>query len=453
MSVISARAGEPGPLIRGWRAPTPTGPVDVELQLPGSKSLTNRYLALAALAAQPSRLRMPLRSRDTILMATGIARLGARVTDVPVRDPAQLRLAGDDWEVAPIPEGTGSEVPVGVDCGLAGTVMRFLPPVAAATAHAARFDGDPRARQRPLAQLLRALAAMGASVEAAAGFLPATVGAPRGGLSGGDIEIDASESSQFVSGLLLIGARCRNGLTLRHVGAPVPSRPHIDMTVENLRDVGVVVDDGQPDVWRVEPGEVGALDVEVEPDLSNAGPFLAAALATAGRVRVLGWPQYTTQAGDLFRDVLDAMGADVVLDRGGLTVTSNGTIYGADLDLSAAGEIAPTVAALAALAEGPTRIRGIGHLRGHETDRLQALADEIKNLGGDVRILPDGLEIHPRPLHGGPFRSYADHRMATTGAVLGLRVPGIVVDDISTTGKTMPDFPGMWSAMTAVAER
>jgi 3-phosphoshikimate 1-carboxyvinyltransferase len=453
------RDGGPDPESADWPAPAATGPVDAEIRLPGSKSLTNRYLALAAVAADSSRLRRPLRSRDTLLMASGIAALGAEVADEPIPGAPQLPsgTAVDtpdvdvaDWVVTPVdPGGTGPEGPVEVDCGLAGTVMRFLPPIAAVCGRHARFDGDPRARQRPLRPLLEALRALGVEVDDAGGFLPVTVHG-RGRVTGGRIEIDASASSQFVSGLLLAGARCRDGLTVRHVGGPLPSRPHIAMTVENLRDCGVVVEDAG-EQWRVEPGPIGGLDVEVEPDLSNAGPFLAAALATGGRVRVLGWPQYTTQAGDLFRDVLDAMGADVLLDRGGLTVTSSGAVYGVDLDLREAGEIAPTVAALAALAESPSRLRGIGHLRGHETDRLRALADEIGALGGDVRVLDDGLEIRPRALHGGRWRSYDDHRMATTGAVLGLRIPGVVVDGVGTTAKTLPDFPRMWQALVGAA--
>ena len=444
---------------RGWVAPTATGPVDAEIRLPGSKSLTNRYLALASVASDESRLRRPLRSRDTVLMAEGIRALGAEVGDVPAAGGSPVGPTGApdvevaDWTISPSDLAPPGEGPVAIDCGLAGTVMRFLPPVAAISGLTVRFDGDPRARQRPLRPLLDALRALGVDVQDTDGFLPATVHGSAHGLRGGTVDIDSSASSQFVSGLLLVGARCRDGLTVRHVGGPLPSRPHISMTVENLRDCGVVVDDSTHDAWRVEPGPIGGMDVEVEPDLSNAGPFLAAALATAGRVRVLGWPQYTTQAGDTFRDVLDAMGAEVSLDRDGLTVASTGTIYGVDLDLQDAGEIAPTVAGLAALAESPSRLRGIGHLRGHETDRLQALADEITGLGGDVRILEDGLEIHPRVLHGGRFRSYHDHRMATTAAVIGLRVAGVVVDDIATTGKTLPDFPQMWHALVGAAGR
>ena len=335
-----------------------------------------------------------------------------------------------------------------LDCGLAGTVMRFLPAVVAVSGRSARLYGDARLHERPIAPLLQALRDVGADVADTDGSFPATVGGARVPV-GGEVTLDSGASSQFLSGLLLAAARMRDGLVVRHVGADVPSRPHVSMTVENLRDVGVVVDDAEELVWRVAPGPVGGLDVAVEPDLSNAGPFLAAALVTGGQVRVPGWPQQTTQAGDTLRDVLDAMGADVWLEQDGLTVTHEGEIYGVDLDLHDAGEIAPTVVGLAALAVSPSRLRGIGHLRGHETDRLEALATEVRALGGEVDVLEDGLWITPRPLHGGLWHSYADHRMATTGAVIGLRVPGVVVEDVQTTAKTLPDFVGMWDAMVA----
>ena len=356
-----------------------------------------------------------------------------------------------DWLVTPLPRlepGTDPDPqePVQLDCGLAGTVMRFLPAVVAVSGRSARLFGDPRLHERPIAPLLQALRDAGARVADTDGFFPVTISAARVP-RGGEVTLDSGASSQFLSGLLLAAARMEEGLLVRHVGEEVPSRPHVSMTVELLRDVGVVVDDSEDLLWRVSPGPVGGLDVDVEPDLSNAGPFLAAALATGGQVRVPGWPQQTTQAGDTLRDVLDAMGADVRLEQDGLTVTHSGDIYGVDLDLHDAGEIAPTVVGLAALAVSPSRLRGIGHLRGHETDRLEALAAEIRGLGGEVDVLEDGLRIAPRPLHGGLWRSYADHRMATTGAVIGLRVPGVLVEDVGTTAKTLPDFPGMWSTM------
>jgi 3-phosphoshikimate 1-carboxyvinyltransferase len=427
-----------------WPAPYTERPVSATVALPGSKSLTNRYLVLAALADQPSRLREPLRSRDTLLMAAALAALGARFEDVPGDSPF-----GDDWLITPGPIGvgtTGSDV-AEVDCGLAGTVMRFLPPVAALADRPVRFDGDPRARERPMRPILEALRRLGVDVDDdGRGGLPFTVHG-RGKVRGGELEIDASASSQFVSGLLLAAPRFDEGLTLRHVGSPIPSQPHVVMTVEALRDVGVVVDHTDPTSWRVEPGDVGALDVHVEPDLSNAAPFLAAAVVTGGTVRVPGWPQWTTQAGDVMRNVLDSMGADVSLDREGLTVHGSGDVFGLEADLRHAGELTPVIAALAALGEGPSRLSGVAHLRGHETDRLAALATEINRLGGDVTETADGLEIRPRPLHGGLFHTYDDHRLATAAALIGLRVPGVEVENVETTAKTLPGFTTLWTGM------
>jgi 3-phosphoshikimate 1-carboxyvinyltransferase len=438
----AARTGTDVPAAgSAWPAPTAAGPVDATVSVPGSKSLTNRYLVLSALAQEPSRLRAPLHSRDTGLMAKALQALGTIVEEVP-----GAGTFGPDWIVTPRP----LHGPATIDTGLAGTVMRFVPPVAALADGPVRFDGDPAARRRPMATVVSALRELGVAVDDdspdQAGRLPFTVHG-RGAVRGGRLRIDASASSQFVSGLLLVGARFDEGLVVEHVGPPIPSTPHVVMTVEALRDVGVVVDDADPSVWRVDPGSVGALDVQVEPDLSNAAPFVAAAAVTGGRVRVPGWPQYTTQAGDLLRDLLDQMGADVTLDRDGLTVQGTGELYGIDADLGDAGELTPTVAALAALADSPSQLRGVAHIRGHETDRLAALATEINGLGGDVTETPDGLVIRPRPLNGGLFHTYGDHRMATAGALLGLRVPGILVEDVETTAKTLPGFPGLWTAM------
>ncbi|WP_088319789.1 3-phosphoshikimate 1-carboxyvinyltransferase [Kineosporia sp. R_H_3] len=427
-----------------WAAPRAVEPVDATVALPGSKSLTNRYLVLAALAEEPSRLRAPLRSRDTDLMAAAVAALGADVVDVPTTQAlGATAAAGDDWLVTPGP----LRGPAQIDCGLAGTVMRFLPPVAALADGDVRFDGDPRARERPMGPVVRALRDLGVEVDdGGTGLLPFTVRGT-GRVRGGTVRIDASASSQFVSALLLVGARFDEGLVVEHVGPPIPSEPHVVMTVEALRDVGVVVDDADPSVWRVEPGPVGALDVQVEPDLSNAAPFLAAAAVTGGRVFVPGWPQHTTQAGDELRDLLDQMGADVSLEREGLTVRGTGDLYGIEADLHSAGELTPVVAALCALADTPSHLYGIAHLRGHETDRLAALAHEINALGGDVTETDDGLVIRPKPLHGGVFATYHDHRLATAGALLGLAVDGVLVEDVATTAKTLPDFTGLWARM------
>ncbi|WP_030194686.1 3-phosphoshikimate 1-carboxyvinyltransferase [Terrabacter tumescens] len=425
-----------------WAAPVASGPLDATVVLPGSKSLTNRYLVLAALATERSRLRAPLRSRDTLLMADALRSLGVRIDDVA---PEGEAVGGDvpDWVVTPPETLTGD---VSIDCGLAGTVMRFLPAVAALADGPVRLDGDPQARVRPMGPVIDALRALGVDVDDGGGHLPVTVGG-RGRVRGGSVTMDASASSQFVSALLLAGARYDEGITVHHDGKPVPSEPHILMTVETLRDAGAIVDDSEPNTWRVEPSEINALDVSVEPDLSNAGPFVAAALVVGGTVRVPGWPQHTTQAGDLLREILDTMGADVRLDRSGLTVVGSGELVGIDIDLHDAAELTPTVAALAALASTPTWIRGVAHIRGHETDRLAALTAELGGVGAHVTETEDGLRITPAPLHGGRFRTYHDHRMATAGAIIGLRVPGVHVEDIDTTRKTLPDFVGLWQGM------
>jgi 3-phosphoshikimate 1-carboxyvinyltransferase len=421
-----------------WLSPHASAPVDATVALPGSKSLTNRYLVLAALASDPSRIRAPLRSRDTLLMAEALRSLGTSVVDVPGAD-----ADCDDWLIGPASLiGAAS-----VDCGLAGTVMRFLPPVAALGNGAIAFDGDPQARRRPMAQVIDSLRTLGATItDEGRGTLPFTVHGS-GRMPGGEVTIDASASSQFISALLLAGPRFEQGVTIHHDGKPVPSQPHIAMTVEVLRDCGVAVDDSQANTWRVEPSEIRALDVEVEPDLSNAAAFLAAAVVTGGTLRVPGWPQHTTQAGDAIRDIFDAMGADVLLERSGLTVTGNQQISGLDLDLHGAGELTPVIVAVAALADSPSRIRGIAHLRGHETDRLTALSTEVNALGGHVEQIEDGLRITPKPLRGGLFHTYGDHRMAMAAAVLGLGVPGVIIENVETTAKTLPQFTALWARM------
>ncbi|WP_028270140.1 3-phosphoshikimate 1-carboxyvinyltransferase [Arthrobacter sp. UNC362MFTsu5.1] len=425
-----------------WPAPFAEAPVDATVTVPGSKSLTNRYLVLAALADGPSRLRAPLHSRDSALMIQALRQLGAGIREVPGDGSF-----GPDLEITPLAQDAGA-ADAAIDCGLAGTVMRFVPPVAALRSGATVFDGDPHARKRPMGTIIEALAALGVDVRAADGTRPSSLPfavAGTGEVRGGHLVIDASASSQFVSALLLVGARFTEGLHLEHVGKPVPSLDHINMTVAVLREVGVSVDDSVPNHWVVAPGSIRAFDRRIEQDLSNAGPFLAAALATGGTVRIPNWPAPTTQVGDLWRSILAAMGATVTLADGTLTVTGGPEIKGADFaDTS---ELAPTVAALCALATTPSRLTGIAHLRGHETDRLAALVTEINRLGGDAEETADGLIIRPAKLHGGIVHSYADHRMATAGAILGLAVPGVEVEDIGTTSKTMPDFPQLWEGM------
>ncbi len=416
-----------------WDAPPAAGPISATVALPGSKSLTNRYLILAGLAHEPSRLRAPLRSRDTLLMVGALRAVGARVEDA----------GGGDWLITPGPLVGGGRV----DCGLAGTVMRFVPAVAALCTAPVLFDGDEQARVRPMRPVLDALRQLGAPVDDfSGGSMPFRVGGT-GRVPGGALSLDASASSQFVSALLLAGARYDNGVEIAHVGAPIPSLPHIAMTVETLRDAGGIVDDTEPDRWRVEPGELSGLDVVIEPDLSNAGAFLAAALVTGGRVTVPGWPQHTTQAGDALRDIIDAMGGSVRLDRAGLTVTGEGAIGGIDIDLHEASELTPILAAVAALADGPSIIRGVGHIRGHETDRLSALRTELERVGAHVEERTDGLRIVPGSLRPTRWRTYADHRMVMAGAIIGLAVPGLVIEDVGTVAKTMPTFTQLWEQM------
>ncbi len=426
----------PEPAARPWTAPTAASSVRATIRLPGSKSMTARALVLAAVSVGSSTLRAPLRARDTELMAAGLRAMGAHVSTL---DEAR-------WVVRPRP----LHGPARVDVGLAGTVMRFLPPVAGLADGAVTFDGDPRARARPLGPLVGALRSVGVRIDSApGGGLPLTVHGV-GRVTGGEVTIDASASSQLVSGLLLAAADFDHGIVVRHVGPPVPSAPHLRMTVQMLRAVGAGVDDSTPDVWTVEPGRLVGRGWDIEPDLSSAAPFLAAALVTAGEVTVLGWPRSTTQAGDQLRTLLEAMGGSWRLGTEGLTVRGGGAIHGLDADLGAVGELTPVLAALAALADSPSELRGIGHLRGHETDRLAALASQLSALGAEVTETADGLRITPRPLRGGVFETYDDHRLAHAAAVIGLTVPDVRLTDVACTAKTLPDFPALWSRMTEV---
>ncbi|MDK8846297.1 3-phosphoshikimate 1-carboxyvinyltransferase [Corynebacterium sp. MSK297] len=440
-----------------WAAPYATHPVSHVQAIPGSKSLSNRALVLASLADRPSTILRPLHSRDTQLMAQALRAMGVGVTESPEAitvEPAPLQ-------------------PATIDCGLAGTVMRFLPPLAALAEGTVDVDGDEQARARPMGPLLDGLRALGIEVEGE--HLPFRIigaGTPTGGI----IEIDASASSQFVSGLLLSAARYTEGVTVRHVGDSLPSMPHITMTVEMLRAAGVRVDVSK-NQWRVHPGPIQGGTWNIEPDLSNATPFLAAAAVTGGTVTIPQWPSTTTQPGDQIRPILQAMGCQVEFvsaqhphgettvaqqdtgvqaaaehaAAGELRVTgpADGQLRGIDLDMGDIGELAPTVAALAALASSPSKLYGIAHLRGHETDRLAALATEINRVGGDCKERADGLLIRPAQLHGGQWHSYHDHRMATAGAIIGLRVPGIEVENIDTTSKTLPGFAQMWEEMVS----
>lgn len=419
-----------------WQAPTTSSPVHATVTVPGSKSQTNRALVLAALATPQgtSTIGGALRSRDTDLMIGALRALGVTV----VGDDTELMIGG---RIKP-PAGAT------IDCGLAGTVLRFLPPVAALSSDTVVFDGDEQARARPIAPLLDALRGLGVDIDGDG--LPFSV---RGGgaVAGGTVEIDASASSQFVSGLLLSGASFTDGLAIVHTGESVPSAPHVAMTVAMLRDAGVDVDDSQTNHWRVAPGPISPRHWVIEPDLSNAVPFLAAAVVSGGIVRIAGWPAASTQPADAILAVLEKLGSTVQQSDSFLQVQGAQAYDGFEVDLHDIGELAPSVAALAALASpgAVSKLTGIAHLRGHETDRLAALSAEINSLGGQCEEIPDGLVITAQPLHAGMWRSYADHRMATAGAIVGLRVTGVEVEDIGTTVKTLPDFPRMWAGMLA----
>ena len=416
-------------------------PVDISVVIPGSKSVTNRALILAAQAKSPSTLRRPLVSRDSELMVAGLKALGIGIEEKSTVVDGVEEL---QWIVTPAPLRGG----VRIDVGNAGTVMRFLPPLAALATGEVVFDGDPRSYERPLGPVIKALEELGISIDHEDRYsLPLTLNGT-GKVGGGEITIDASESSQFLSALLLVGPSFANGIIVKHQGGSLPSMPHIEMTVDMLREFGATVEvDAVAQTWSVRPGELHGLDLVIEPDLSNAAPFLSIAMVCGGRVAIADWPVKTTQPGDQLRFILSSMGAQFSFGDNGLTIIGTGTIHGIDVDLHDVGELAPSIAALAALADSPSHLRGIGHLRKHETDRLAALTREINALGGNVIEEETALHITPAPLHAGVFHTYEDHRLATAGAVLGLVVEGIEVENIATTRKTLPDFTGLWSSL------
>ena len=465
---------QPGATPDDWPAPLFTGEPGARatVRIPGSKSLTNRYLLLAAMADSPSVVHAPLHSRDSLLMIKALEALGARFESLETDSPF-----GPDLRITPIDFSSAIPRYSTIDCGLAGTVMRFVPALAALLPGEFGFDGDAHARKRPMAPLLDGLRQLGVDVPCEgdqADALPFTVQSP--GLAQHPVEgsaipevcIDASASSQFVSAFLLVAPRLPQGLVIRHVGEAVPSVPHIEMTVETLRELGVRVESSPEQyTWVVRPGAIRGFEKTIEPDLSNAGPFLAAATVTGTSVTIPDWPAPagdgqpgTTQGGDMWRELLPAVGATVSYSEKGLTVTGSPAVGGEReyvFDLARCGELAPTLAAICALLPARTELRGIAHLRGHETDRLKALRVEINRLGGSAHELDDGLVIDAPVQRAATnaavtVRTYEDHRMATFAAVLGLRVPGVVVENIATTAKTLPDFVGLWNNMLGQLE-
>ena len=425
-----------------WSAPFRGGltsvgePINAKISIPGSKSATNRALILAAIAKTPSRLRKPLSSRDADLMVKGLQSLGCKIDEIKTAQ-------GFDYQITP-QKLTG---PTQIDVGNAGTVMRFLPPIASLATGLIHFDGDARSHERPLEPVIKALEQLGASIEHGNKYrLPLTINGS-GGIKGGEVEVDASASSQFISALMLLGPATKNGLTIRNIGKSLPSMPHIEMTIQMLRQFGATVEVNE-NSWTVRSGDLSGQDLTIEPDLSNAAPFMAAAMICGGSVEILDWPKSTSQPGDQLREIFAKMGARIEQNNEGLKISGSGKINGIDIDLHNVGELTPSIAAVAALASTPSTLRGIAHLRLHETDRLAALANEINNLGGDVTEGPGELLIKPAKLIASQiFKSYEDHRMATAGAIIGLAVKDLIVENIETTKKTLPNFPGMWQEM------
>ena len=425
-----------------WSAPFRGGltsvgePINAKISIPGSKSATNRALILAAIAKTPSRLRKPLSSRDADLMVKGLQSLGCKIDEIKTDQ-------GFDYQITP----QKLSGPTQIDVGNAGTVMRFLPPIASLATGLVHFDGDARSHERPLEPVIKALEQLGASIEHGNKYrLPLTINGS-GEIKGGEVEVDASASSQFISALMLLGPATKNGLTIRNIGKSLPSMPHIEMTIQMLRQFGATVEVSE-NSWTVISGDLLGQDLTIEPDLSNAAPFMAAAMICGGSVEILDWPKSTSQPGDQLRDIFAKMGAKIEQSSDGLKISGSGKINGIDIDLHDVGELTPSIAAVAALASSPSTLRGIAHLRLHETDRLAALANEINNLGGDVTEGPGELLIKPAKLVASQiFKSYEDHRMATAGAIIGLAVKDLIVENIETTKKTLPDFPGMWQEM------
>ncbi|NBY50067.1 MAG: 3-phosphoshikimate 1-carboxyvinyltransferase [Actinobacteria bacterium] len=416
-----------------WSAPyRASKPISGAITIPGSKSVTNRALVLSALASSPSTLRKGLRSRDTDLMIKALSSLGVTI-----------KIEEDLWKITPAP----LMGPASIDVGNAGTVMRFLPPLASLAKGLISFDGDPRSHQRPLGPVIKALENLGVSIEHQGRYsLPMVINGA-GYLTGGEVEIDASSSSQFLSSLLLVAPLMKQGLKIKNVGKNLPSKPHIEMTIAMLAQYGAVVDTSIANQWSVEPTKLSGVDLVIEPDLSNAAVFMAAPILCGGEVIIKDWPRRTTQPGDQLRQIFSEMGGVIDFVDQGLRVRSTGQIRGIDIDLGDVGELTPVIAALACFADSPSHLRGIGHLRLHETDRLSALKSELTALGAEVIEEESALRIHPKPMKSGVFHTYEDHRLATAGALIGLAVDGVEVENIETTKKTITDFPALWSQL------
>jgi 3-phosphoshikimate 1-carboxyvinyltransferase len=418
-------------------------PVDGTVVVPGSKSITNRALPIAALARGASVLTGALFSDDTRYMAEALNQLGIRVESDETNN--SFTVTGGD--------GTFPTNTADLYIGNSGTSVRFLTAVLTLGHGTFRIDGVPRMRQRPIQPLITALNDLGSSVrsEDDTGCPPVLVTAE--GLPGGTVTVPGDKSSQYFSALLIAAPYARQGVEILVEGDLV-SKPYMPMTADTMRAFGVEVELDEVD-WKrfaVAPGQrYEARDYHIEPDASNASYFFAAAAITGGRVRVDGLGKRSTQ-GDLdFVHVLEAMGATVTIADGYTEVTGppDGKLRGVDLDLNAISDTAQTLAAIAPFADGPTTVRGVEHARLKETDRVAALVTELRKLGQKVEERPDGLTIVPQPIVPAEIDTYDDHRMAMSFGVATLRAPGIRILDPGCTAKTFPDFFDRLTALAA----
>ncbi|MGO8724845.1 MAG: 3-phosphoshikimate 1-carboxyvinyltransferase [Acidimicrobiales bacterium] len=403
----------------------PAGPAKGVLQAPSSKSLTNRLLVMAALAEGKSVLSRLLVSDDTVAMTAGLRALGVRIE----RLGAEAEVTGTSGRF--FADGAS------LDAGLSGTTLRFLAAVALLVKGTVVLDGEEALRRRPMAPLLEALRAAGAVVSSEEGRPPLRITGH--GLGGGLLRVDASASSQFATALLLVGPYADDDLVLEVAGLKEPG--YVRLTVDAMRRWGACVTEEAPDRFKVSAeARYLARAESVEHDASAAAHLFALALATGGAVTVTNAFE-TAQPDGRLLEVLAAMGASFVRGPAGTTVERLGELTGLEVDLGAMPDQLPTLAALGALARGDTVIRGTAIARGHESDRIHAVATELRRLGARVEEAPDGLSIHGgAPLHGGRVETYRDHRIAMAFTAIGAAVPGVEIADPGCVAKTYPGF-------------
>ncbi|HEV2108147.1 MAG TPA: 3-phosphoshikimate 1-carboxyvinyltransferase [Thermomicrobiales bacterium] len=409
-------------------------PIDADVPVPGSKSITNRALLIAALADGESELTGALYSDDTRYMAGALNGLGIAVESDEAGERFHVRGGG----------GTFPASDVDLFVGNSGTTMRFLTAALPLGHGTYRIDGIARMRQRPIAPLLAALNALGADArsEEGSGCPPVVVRA--NGLRGGKVTMAGEQSSQYFSALLMVAPYAREGVTIEVAGDLV-SKPYMPLTASVMSAFGVHAE-LDTETWRhfrVTPGQrYQGRTYHIEPDATNASYFFAAAAVTGGRVRVNGLGSASTQGDLRFVDALAAMGAEVRIAADFVEVRgpAGGRLRGVDLDLNAISDTAQTLAAIAPFAGGPTTIRGIAHARLKETDRVAAIATELRRLGQHVEEQPDGVTIHPAPVVPADVQTYDDHRMAMSFAVTALRAPGVRILDPGCVAKTFPGF-------------